>query len=361
MSAPLRRRRVDAVGLPPHAERYVYPAPAWSVPEGFRLRRLEHRLEPSEEAFDPSVYVGECLGDGKSISEACFAGELEVHVHMGITARDFDGQSVDLCINFQRPPKEALAVQHKLARDFAIAVAHQNRLHIRGNVDNGEHHAMLVLVPELLQVGELMPLSAMVDGRRVRTRVAPPVARLRPVDHCPMLRENPSELLRLDAGAVPAVLSAPLVAAGKRVGWAWDLTFGSQERQLEGEVVEAGPQTMHELTDDGCQPQVRLVDPADHPPEDVLVVRLHLGANNCGVDFAREKDIKFTVQKLGVLLCPPELLLRTTQRMRVRKPLPVPVHPALPLEGDARQAAKTNRRADGADAEGPDGPGGWHI
>ena len=118
---------------------------------------------------------------------------------------------------------------------------------------------------------------------------------------------------------------------------------------------------MHELTDDGCQPQVRLVDPADHPPEDVLVVRLHLGANNCGVDFAREKDIKFTVQKLGVLLCPPELLLRTTQRIRVRKPLPVPVHPALPLEGDARQAAKTNRRADGADAEGPDGPGGWHI
>ncbi|MGD0198141.1 MAG: hypothetical protein ABSC56_09590 [Solirubrobacteraceae bacterium] len=333
----------------------LYPPSPWKTPQPPRFWRLEDRLEVLDGPADHAAYAGQCLDYWKSIAKAYLAADLDIHVHVRVGASHTHGNAQYLCAHFQGQAKEPRIDPWEGCR-LAVRVRADARLDRGGDNDDRLNHAVFVLVPEILQVSDRVVLTA----SAARRRILPSIARLRLIDECPMFLQNASQLLLLDAVAVPAPPAAAGVTAGESALDARNFAAGPKERQLKHEMIETRPEIVHHVSNKHREPKRRRRDSLNERPHKVLAIRLELGAERCGLDFTGTEIFDLGYQEFEVILSAPELLSSPSERVVVGQPLGSPGAHALPFEeADATQAETDpgTSRADGTDPEGVHRPG----
>lgn len=311
---PLRDFPALADRRPQDGTLSFHPASPRQTPETASLWRLEDRLEPSDDRPDVVGDIHHRVQHGKSVSQADFTIDLDLHRHARVVAGDSDGDREDLGACFYGGPEE-VDVDGGLTGRTTMAKWADGRLDLERRQHHRLNHAVLVFVPQVVQVSGWTPLPS-ADCSRAGG-VSLPVARLRLVEECPVLLQHPFQEDVLHVLRVPV---APRHAAGKSGSFGDLLALHPEEGQLEDEVVEAGPEVVDYVSEDRGEAQLWLADAINDRPQRVLRVRLRLGPKGGKLDFSGLELGDLFLEEIKVLVSPPELLLTSRHRMVTGEP-----------------------------------------
>jgi hypothetical protein len=249
----------------------------------------EVRGERLDELPDPIVDTGQDAGLQPIVADGYLAGELALHQHLRV--RMPDGEAREFCVACQ-----AAASSGEQPSDLHVGagsavgvvdddvVAGQARIEVaKRRVDD----LVLIGVAELGQKREEMALS-----------VVPSVVWLRRLDSCAVRGgELAQTLLDLRIG-----FGTGFVADGER-----RLARGAsavEDGELPDEVVERGAGVLREVSDDGAEPQRRLLTDAE---VDYVLSRVGIEIGTDFVGFGREESGDLVIEHVQVLVCSVEL------------------------------------------------------
>jgi hypothetical protein len=300
-AGPLDRLPVAAGALlherPLHADGVLFDPPAaGEAPEppclwSFKLARPERDRVP-----DPVAQARQYVQHGHSVAKGYEDAHLAIHFHLRIAAGRADAEGVDLCAALYRAPKN-LGVEAQVSERFAAS----NGDHFAPNVERGGRYrlkgAVLVVIPQVLKVRESDGPSP--GESTLRGRVVPSVARLCPIDECPVSLANTAQLADLNLRRVP-FLASP--AAGERDPAAGDGATGVEEGQLECEVVERGAQVVDKVSDECRQDRIGMLNRPTAPPDVPLCLSVELTDAGYGFGVPIEIGSDLIVQRFEVLL-----------------------------------------------------------
>jgi hypothetical protein len=242
---------------------------------------------------------------GRNVGNAYERGHAACHLHVSLETRRANPHAQDFCIQYERLTDRYVPVLDPLSPKVPE--------HVREDLNGEDPRQNRIQQPVFVVVGQLPePEKGMRDRRAV-----PSVARLVPLDDCPMARKDIPQSLFLSS------LKPPRFSAGKRgfldgernaSGVPGLASASLKEGQLPDEVIQCPPEIMERVAKDKAEPGQQVFwGQLCNPKNVVSAFRLELYAQSNVVFFDPDGGVNLALKDVAVLFGPPEFVPATTE------------------------------------------------